>query len=115
LHNIATWLLHRCGFVVIPARVSDGRAESRNQRLGRQKTPGFFARQPRARMTKQTMSKSPTAQVTERPVSAPPNARVKVIKMPSSILNAATGGFDESYLLHFFYDVWSNGSVFSSA
>jgi hypothetical protein len=52
-----------------------------------------------------------TAQVSERPVSAPPNARVKVIKMPSSIFNAATGGYDENYLFHFFYDVWRNGTV----
>ncbi|MBV8360667.1 MAG: hypothetical protein JO189_22440 [Deltaproteobacteria bacterium] len=52
-----------------------------------------------------------TAQVSERPVSAPPNARVKVIKMPSSVLNQATGKFDENYLFHFFYDVWSNGTV----
>ena len=52
-----------------------------------------------------------TAQVSERPVAAPPNARVKVIKMPSSILNQATGRFDENYLFHFFYDVWSNGAA----
>src|ERR1700730_576026 len=55
-----------------------------------------------------------TAQVSERPVSAPPNARVKVIKMPSSILNPATGIFDENYLFHYFYDVWSNGAVSST-
>jgi hypothetical protein len=55
-----------------------------------------------------------TAQVSERPVSAPPNARVKVIKMPSSILNPASGKFDESYMLHYFYDVWTNGTVSST-
>ena len=52
-----------------------------------------------------------TAQVSERPVWAPSNARVKVIKMPSSILNPGTGIFDENYLFHYFYDVWSNGTV----
>ena len=49
-----------------------------------------------------------TSQVSERPVSAPSNARVKVIKMPSSILNPGTGIFYENYLFHYFYDVWSN-------
>jgi len=43
-----------------------------------------------------------TAQVSERPVSAPLNARVKVIKMPSSILNPVTGIFDENYLVPLF-------------
>src|SRR5437879_3812866 len=46
-----------------------------------------------------------TLQVTERPVAAPPNARVKVIKMPSSVFNPATGRLDENYLFHYFYDV----------
>jgi hypothetical protein len=36
-HDIVTRLLHQCGFVVIPARVSDAREESRSQRLGGQK------------------------------------------------------------------------------
>jgi len=31
--------------------------------------------------------------------------------MPSSIANPATGRFDETYLFHYFYDVWSNGTV----
>jgi hypothetical protein len=52
-----------------------------------------------------------TAQISERPVSAPPNARVKVLKMPSSVLNPVTGQYDENYLFHYFFDVWRNGAV----
>src|SRR5712692_9495585 len=53
LHKIVTRTSARSNFSVIPARVSGAREESRVPLEDAREGPGFFARQPRARMTEQ--------------------------------------------------------------